>query len=203
MVSVCLPSDALFLHLPSYLGFLYLGHGVYLYACSSNAQPLPLTLDVWYLLTATTPDFGPGVFPLSCPWAMKSPLLHHVTTAGHIYTQRYLILEKNNNLTVKKKKHREMIEQRVENFILQDIEQLTRHIHIAISICIKTRQIFLMYKNWGKLENSKKKLFVKTNKNLIHVYSCKHHSIDLDGHVVKGGMLQLFLLKFTSSVEKE
>ena len=28
MVSVCLPSDALLQHLPSYLGFSYLGHGV-------------------------------------------------------------------------------------------------------------------------------------------------------------------------------
>ena len=27
MVSVCLPSDALSQHLPSYLGFSYLGHG--------------------------------------------------------------------------------------------------------------------------------------------------------------------------------
>ena len=31
MVSVCLPSDALLQHLPSYLGFSYLGHGVYLH----------------------------------------------------------------------------------------------------------------------------------------------------------------------------
>ena len=37
MVSVCLPSDALLQHLPSYLGFSYLGHGV------------SLTLDVGYL----------------------------------------------------------------------------------------------------------------------------------------------------------
>ena len=43
MVSVCLPSDALSQHLPSYLGFSYLGHGVSLYHCSSKAQPLLLT----------------------------------------------------------------------------------------------------------------------------------------------------------------
>ena len=30
MVSVCLPSDALLQHLPSYLGFCYLGRGSYL-----------------------------------------------------------------------------------------------------------------------------------------------------------------------------
>ena len=29
MVSLCLPSDALLQHLPSYLGFSYLGHGVH------------------------------------------------------------------------------------------------------------------------------------------------------------------------------
>ena len=56
MVSVCLPSDALLQHLLSYLGFSYLGHGVCLHDCSSKAQPLLLTLDEGYLLTATPPD---------------------------------------------------------------------------------------------------------------------------------------------------
>ena len=50
MVSVCLPSDALLQHLPSYLGFFYLGRGVSLHGCSSKAQPLLLTLDEGYLL---------------------------------------------------------------------------------------------------------------------------------------------------------
>ena len=45
MVSVCLPSDALLQHLPSYLAFSYLGHGVSLHGCSSKVQPLLLTLD--------------------------------------------------------------------------------------------------------------------------------------------------------------
>ena len=49
MVSVCLPSDALLQHLPSYLGFSYLGRGVSLHGCSSIAQPLLLTLDDGYL----------------------------------------------------------------------------------------------------------------------------------------------------------
>ena len=49
MVSVCLPSDALLQHLPSYLGFSYLGHGVCLHGCSSKVQPLLLTLDEGYL----------------------------------------------------------------------------------------------------------------------------------------------------------
>ena len=40
MVSVCLPSDALLQHLPSYLGFSYIGHGVFLHGCSSKAQLL-------------------------------------------------------------------------------------------------------------------------------------------------------------------
>ena len=56
MVSVCLPSDALLQHLPSYLGFSYLGHGVSLHGCSSKAQPLLLTLDEGYLLTTALPD---------------------------------------------------------------------------------------------------------------------------------------------------
>ena len=52
MVSLCLRSDALLQHLPSYLGFSYLGHGVSLHGCSSKAQPLLLTLDEGYLLTS-------------------------------------------------------------------------------------------------------------------------------------------------------
>ena len=45
MVSVHLPSDTLLQHLPSYLGFSYLGRGVSLHRCSRKAQPLLLTLD--------------------------------------------------------------------------------------------------------------------------------------------------------------
>ena len=50
MVSVCLPSDALLQHLPSYLGSSYLGHEVSLQGCSSKTQPLLLTLDVWAMV---------------------------------------------------------------------------------------------------------------------------------------------------------
>ena len=41
---VCLPSDALLQHLPSYLDFSYLGR-VSLHGCSSKAQLLLLTLE--------------------------------------------------------------------------------------------------------------------------------------------------------------
>ena len=64
MVSVCLPSDALLQHLPSYLGFFYLGCGVSLHGCSSKAQLLLLTLDEGYLLTAAVPDLQRGIAPL-------------------------------------------------------------------------------------------------------------------------------------------
>ena len=74
MVSVCLPSDALLQHLLSYLGFSYLGHVVSLYSCLSKAQPLLLTLDKGYLLTAAPPDLEHGVAPLSSP-APVQPLL--------------------------------------------------------------------------------------------------------------------------------
>ena len=74
MVSVCLPSDALLQHLPSYLGFSYLGHGVSLYGCSSKAQPLLLTLDEGYLLTAALPDLQHGMAPLGPP-VPAQPLL--------------------------------------------------------------------------------------------------------------------------------
>ena len=75
MVSVCLPSDALLQHLLSYLGFSYLGRGVSLHGCSSKAQPLLLTLDKGYLLTAAPPDLERGVAPLSPPAPTQPPLL--------------------------------------------------------------------------------------------------------------------------------
>ena len=52
MFSVCLPSDALLQHLPSYLGFSYLARGVSLHSCPSKGQQLLLTLDEGYLITA-------------------------------------------------------------------------------------------------------------------------------------------------------
>ena len=67
MVSVFLPSDALLQHLPSYLGFSYLGRGVSLHGCSSKAQPLLLTLDGGYLLSAALPDLQCGIAPLGPP----------------------------------------------------------------------------------------------------------------------------------------
>ena len=75
MVSVCLPSDALLQHLPSYLGFSYLGRGVSLHGCSSKAQPLLLTLDEGYLLTAAVPDLQRGIAPLGPPAPVQPPLL--------------------------------------------------------------------------------------------------------------------------------
>ena len=75
MVSVCLLSDALSQNLPSYMGFFYLGCGVSLHSCSSKVQPLLLTLDEGYLLTAATPDFKRGVAPLGLSAPLQPPLL--------------------------------------------------------------------------------------------------------------------------------
>ena len=72
---VCLPSDALLQHLPSYLGFSYLGRGVSLHGCSSKAQPLLLTLDEGYLLRAAPPDLEHGVALLGPPEPTQLPLL--------------------------------------------------------------------------------------------------------------------------------
>ena len=74
MVSVCLPSDALSTP-TSYLGFSYLGRGASLNGCSSKAQPLLLTLEEGYLLTAAPPDLERGVAPLSRPAPTQQPLL--------------------------------------------------------------------------------------------------------------------------------
>ena len=75
MVSVCLPSDALLQHLPSYFRISYLGHWVSLHSCSSKAQPLLLTLNEGYLLTAALPDLQRGIAPLGPPAPMKPLLL--------------------------------------------------------------------------------------------------------------------------------
>ena len=56
MVSVCLPSDALLQHLPSYLGFSYLGRGVSLHGCSSKAQFLLLTFWPWAWNSSSRPS---------------------------------------------------------------------------------------------------------------------------------------------------
>ena len=74
MVSVCLPCDALLQHLPSYLGFSYLGRGVSLHGCSSKAQPMLLTLEEGYVLIATLPDLQRGIAHLGPP-VPAQPLL--------------------------------------------------------------------------------------------------------------------------------
>ena len=84
MVSVCLPSIALLQHLPSYLGFSYLVHGVSLHGCSSKVQPLLLTLDKGYLLMAAPPDLG--VAPLGPPVPMQPPLLGRGVAPLSTYT---------------------------------------------------------------------------------------------------------------------
>ena len=77
MVSVCLPSDALLQHLSSYLGFSYLGCAVSLHGCSSKAQPLLLTFDEVYLLTAILPNLQCGRDPLGPPAPVQPLLLGH------------------------------------------------------------------------------------------------------------------------------
>ena len=74
MVSVCLPSDALLQNLPSYLGFSFLGGGISLHGCSSKMQPVVLTLDEGYLLTAALPDLQPEMAPLSLSMPMQPAL---------------------------------------------------------------------------------------------------------------------------------
>ena len=83
MVSVCLSSDALLQHLPSYLGFSYLERGVSLHGGSSKVQLLLFTLDEGYLLTTAPPDLERGIAPLGPP-APAQPLLlgHGVATPG-------------------------------------------------------------------------------------------------------------------------
>ena len=57
------------------LGFSYLGRGVSLHGCSSKAQPLLLTLDEGYLVTAAPPDLERGVAPVRPPAPAQQLLL--------------------------------------------------------------------------------------------------------------------------------
>ena len=82
-VSVCLPSVALLQHLPSYLGFSYLGCGVSLHGCSSKAQPLLLTLEEGYLLTTAIPDLQHGIAPLGPPVLVQPPFLRFFGLQNH------------------------------------------------------------------------------------------------------------------------
>ena len=72
MVSVYLPYDALSQHLPSYLGFSYIGHAVSLNGCSSKVQPPLLTFE-----EVAPPDLEPGIAPLRPPAPAHLPLLGH------------------------------------------------------------------------------------------------------------------------------
>ena len=69
MVSVCLPSDALSQHLPSHLGFSYLGRGVALHGCEGCLLTAAvLTLHVGKLLSAPAPALSqPGAL-CGYPW---------------------------------------------------------------------------------------------------------------------------------------
>ena len=80
MVLMFLPSDALSQHLPSYLGFSFLGRGESLHSCSSKAQPLLLSLDEGYLLTAALSDLERGVAPLS--WTTDPAVTDSVAEAS-------------------------------------------------------------------------------------------------------------------------
>ena len=57
------------------LGFLLPWRGVSLHGCSSKAQPLFLTLEEGYVLTATVPDLQRGLAPLGPPAPAQPPLL--------------------------------------------------------------------------------------------------------------------------------
>ena len=72
LVSVCLPSDAVLQHLPSYVGFSFLGPGVLLHGCSSKVQLLSLT---WTRYISSLPPL------LTLMWSSSSsPFCAHAAT---------------------------------------------------------------------------------------------------------------------------
>ena len=87
-------------------GFSFaLGCGVLPHGRSSKAQPLLLTLDVGYLLTATAPNFGHGVSPHSrhsWPWTFYIPYFTPFFYIPNISTW-YIVRLQNIGGTEKKK----------------------------------------------------------------------------------------------------
>ena len=88
MVSVCLPSDALLQHLPSYLGSSYLRREVSLHGCSSKVQLLLLTLD-----KGTPPDLERGVAPLGPPASAQPLLLEYCISTWNVRSMNQSKLE--------------------------------------------------------------------------------------------------------------
>ena len=88
---MCLPSDALLQHLPSYLGFSYLGHGVSLHGCATKVQLLLLTFAEGYLFTTALPDLERGIAPLGSSAPAQLPLLGRgvVTPGCHSWPQAW------------------------------------------------------------------------------------------------------------------
>ena len=72
MVLVCLPSDALLQHLPSYLGLGYLFAAA---PAKQGKEQQLLTLDEGYLLTTALPDLQRGIALLGPPAPLQPPLL--------------------------------------------------------------------------------------------------------------------------------
>ena len=70
MVSVCLPSDALLQHLPSYLGFSYLGRGISFHGCTRKAQLLLLNLQENQDRVIT--HLEPDILECEVKWALES-----------------------------------------------------------------------------------------------------------------------------------
>ena len=89
---MCLPSDALLPHLPSYLGFSYLERGVSLHGCSSKVQPLLLIMDEGYFLTATLPDLQRGMATLGPPAFGQPPILGHGVSLHGCSSKAQLLL---------------------------------------------------------------------------------------------------------------
>ena len=89
MVSVCLPSDALLQHLPSYLGFSYLGRGVSLHCCSSKAQLLLLTRQSWWCDHYLEPD----VLECEVKWALESITTNKARGGDGIPVELFQILK--------------------------------------------------------------------------------------------------------------
>ena len=124
-------------HLPCYLGLSYLWHLVSLHGCSSKAQPLLLTLDEGYLLTAAPPDLECEVAPLGPPAPGQPP------STGDQWRNNS---RKNEGMEPKQKEHP----------VVNRTGDGSRVLCCKEQYCIGTCTVRSM--NWGKLEVVKQEM---------------------------------------------
>ena len=103
--------SALLQHLPSYLGFSYLGRGVSLHGCSSKVQLLLLTLD-----EVVPPDLEHGVAPLGPPAPAQKTLRQVPVLFLHL-RKSYIVIPRQKTWLKSQKTSRQVPDLPITSFV--------------------------------------------------------------------------------------